>query len=127
MLDWCPRQLTLPADRSWEVCESVVEFVCFLGSTGRLHGGPDRARTLGRTTVGLADTMQEKMAEPSNYGMAKSLFAGIEGAESMTQEELSAALQRRIDEHNALPPEQRRTAHAATARHGRGRPSHRVR
>jgi len=108
LLDWCPRQLTLPADRSWEVCESVVEFVCFLGSTGRLHGGPDRARTLGRTAVGLADTMQATMADQSNYGMAKSLFAGIEGAESMTQDELSAALQRRIDEHNALPLEQRR-------------------
>jgi len=108
LLEWCPRQLTLPADQSWEVCESVAEFVCFLGSTGRLRGGPDRARTLGRTAVGLTDAMQAKMADPNNYGMAKSLFAGIEGAESMTQEELSVALQRRIDEHNALPLEQRR-------------------
>ena len=106
LLDWCPRQLTLPADRSWEVCESVAEFVLFLGSTGRLRGGPDRARTLGRTALGLAGAMQAKMADPTNYGMAKSLFDGIEGAEAMTQEELSAALQHRVDEHNALPIEQ---------------------
>lgn len=110
LLDWCPRQLTLPADRSREVCESVAEFVLFLGSTGRLRGGPDRARTLGRTALGLAGTMQAKMADPTNYGMAKSLFDGIEGAEAMTQEELSAALQRRVDEHNALPIEQRRAS-----------------
>lgn len=110
LLDWCPRQFTLPADRSREVCEAVAEFVLFLGSTGRLRGGPDRARTLGRTALGLADTMQAKMADPTNYGMAKSLFAGIEGTEAMTQEELSAALQRRVDEHNALPIEQRRAA-----------------
>jgi hypothetical protein len=110
LLDWCPRQFTLPADRSREVCEAVAEFVLFLGSTGRLRGGPDRARTLGRTALGLAGTMQAKMADPTNYGMAKSLFAGIEGTEAMTQEELSAALQRRVDEHNALPIEQRRAA-----------------
>lgn len=110
LLDWCPRQLTLPADRSWEVCESVAEFVLFLGSTGRLRGGPDRARTLGRTALGLAGAMQAEMADPTNYGMAKSLFAGIEGADAMTREELSAALQHRVDEHNALPIEQRRAS-----------------
>lgn len=110
LLHWCPRQLSLPAEDSWQVCESVAEFVYFLGCTGRLRGGPGRARTLMRTATGLADTMEAAMADPSNFGMAKSLFAGIEGAETMTQQELSAALQRRVDEHNALPLEQRKAA-----------------
>jgi hypothetical protein len=48
------------------------------------------------------------MADPSNYGVAKSLFAAIEGAESMTEQELLAAMQKRIDEHNALPLECRK-------------------
>ena len=110
LLHWCPRQLSLPAEDSWQVCESVAEFVYFLGCTGRLRGGPERARTLMKTATGLADAMEAAMADPSNFGMAKSLFAGIEGAETMTQQELSAALQRRVDEHNALPLEQRKAA-----------------
>jgi len=108
LLDWCPRHLSLPADESWEVCDSLGEFVYFLGCMGRLGGGPERARRLMRTAVGLADTMRAKMADPSNYGMAKSLFASIEGAEFMTEQELSAAMRRRIDEHNSLPLEQRK-------------------
>ncbi len=110
LLDWCPRHLSLPADQSWRVCEAVGEFIYFLGRTGHLRGGAERARRLQRKTVGLADAMRAKMADPSNYGMSKSLFAGIEGAESMSLEELQVAMQQRIDEHNALPLEQRRAA-----------------
>ncbi|TGD84341.1 hypothetical protein BayCH28_25885 [Mycolicibacterium sp. CH28] len=110
LLDWCPRHLSLPADQSSRVCEAVGEFVYFLGRAGRLRGGAERARRLQQTAVGLATAMRTKMADPSNYGMSKSLFAGIEGAESMSLEELQAAVQQRIDEHNALPLEQRRAA-----------------
>lgn len=108
LLDWCPRHLSLPADQSWEVCESVAEFVRFLGWTGRLRGGREHARTLMRTAIDLTDTMTAKMADPANYGISKSLFADIEGTESMSEEELLAAMQRRIEEHNALPLEQRK-------------------
>lgn len=108
LLEWCPRHLSLPANESAEVCEAVAEFTSFLGRTGRLTGGPDRARKLMRTAQGLTEAMREKMADPSNYGMAKSLFAGIADGEPMTMAELQAAVQRRMDEHNALPLEQRR-------------------
>ncbi|WP_319431417.1 hypothetical protein [Mycobacterium sp. RTGN5] len=101
LLDWCPRRLRLPADESWSVCETVVELLHFLGGTGRLPGGPERARALMRTTNGLAGKMTSKMADPSNYGMAKSLLVDIEGSESMSDQELLAAMQRRIDEHTA--------------------------
>lgn len=107
LLDWCPRQVTMPADRSREMCDAVAEFVNFLGCTGRLNGGAQRGRGLMRTAAGLADTMQTRMSDPSNWGMAKSLFAGIDGAESMTESELSAAVQRRVEEYNALPQDQR--------------------
>lgn len=110
LLRWCPRQLSVPAEDSWEVCEAVGEFVFFLGCTGRLRGGVDRARQMMRTAINLTDTMTARMGDPANFGMAKSLFAGITGAESMTREELAAAMQRRVDEHNALPLEQRRAA-----------------
>ncbi len=110
LLDWCPRHLNMPAERSWEMCESVADFVLFLGWTGRLRGGTRNARKLARMAVGLADTMSAKMADPDNFGMSKSLFASIEGAESMTEQELLAAVQRRVDEHNALPLDERRAA-----------------
>lgn len=82
LLDWCPGHLSLPADRSWEVCESVGEFVQFLGWTGRLRGGPPHWRSLMRTMAGLADTMRTKMGDPSRYAMPKSLLAGLQGAAS---------------------------------------------
>ena len=34
-----------------------------------------------RTAIGLTDTMAVRMADPANFGMAKSLFAGIAGAD----------------------------------------------
>ncbi|OBG82403.1 hypothetical protein A5699_06320 [Mycobacterium sp. E802] len=108
LLEWCPRHLSLPADDSWEVCDALVEFILFLGHTHKLRGGPDAGRRLARATNGMADAMRAKMADPSNYGMAKALFVGIEGAESMTEQELLAAMQQRIDEHNALPLDERR-------------------
>lgn len=110
LLDWCPRQLSMPADESWQVCEAVGEFVFFLGLTGRLQGDAERARRLMRTAIGLTDTMAARMADPANFGMAKSLVAGVTGADPMDQEELAAAIQARVDEHNALPLNQRRAA-----------------
>ena len=110
LLGWCPRKLSIPAEESWEVCEAVGEFVFFLGSTGRMRGGPERARSMQQRAIGLIGPMMVRMADPANFGMAKSLFAGISGMEAMTQEELTAALQQRMDEHNALPLDQRRAA-----------------
>ncbi len=110
LLEWCPRHVNLPPDGSADVCKAVGEFVSFLGWTRRLRGGPERGRTLAGMANGLADTMRARMADPNNFGMAKSMFAGIEGVESMTEQELMAAVQRRVDEHNALPLEQRRAA-----------------
>ncbi len=109
-LGWCPRRLRMTAKESWEVCEAVVEFLCFLGATGRMDGGPERARAMMRTVIGLTDTMTVRMADPANFGMAKSLFAGIAGADRMSQEELAAAIQQRAEEHNALPRDLRRAA-----------------
>ncbi len=120
LLEWCPRHLNLPPDQSPDICKAVGELVSFLGWTRRLRGGPERGRKLAGTATGLAETMRAKMADQSNFGMAKSLFAGIEGAEAMTEQELMAAIQRRVDEHNALPLEQRR---AATDRFFEPRPS----
>jgi hypothetical protein len=108
LLDWCPRHLSLPAEQSWEVCDAVAEFLLYLGETRRLRGGPERGRKLATLAVGLTDAMHTKMADPANYGMAKTLFAGIDDAEQMTEQELLAAMQRRVDEHNALPFEQRK-------------------
>jgi hypothetical protein len=120
LLEWCPRHLSAPAKESWEVCNAVGEFLRYLGETGQLRGGADRGRKLARVAIGLTEAMQTAMADPTNYGMAKSLFAGIEDAEQMTEQELLAAMQSRIDEHNALPFEQRK---ALTDRHFERKPA----
>lgn len=108
LLEWCPQHLSMPAEESWEVCNAVGEFLRYLGETRQLGGGTDRGRMLAGVAIGLTDAMHNAMADPGNYGMAKSLFAGIEGAEQMTEQELLAAMQTRVDEHNALPFEQRK-------------------
>ena len=107
LLRWCPRHLSAAPEESAQICGALADFIDFLAETRRL---PRRAAPLARVTLDLADAMQAAMADPSNWGMSKTLFAGIVGAESMSEDELRAALARRVEEHNALPLEQRRAA-----------------
>lgn len=57
LLDWCPRQLAIPAEVAGEVCDAIVEFTLFLGHTWRLRGGPQQGRILAR----LANTLESAM------------------------------------------------------------------
>jgi hypothetical protein len=108
LLGWCPRKLSAPADVADGVCTAIGAFVEFMADTGRLVGGVDRAAALKTLAADLAPTMREEMDNPANFGMAKSLFAGLGDVSSMSEEELSAAVAARMDEHNALPFDERK-------------------
>lgn len=107
LLGWCPEKLTMPPEESAALCRGLGEFIEFLGESGTLRCDDVRRTELAAHAVGSADIMQTRMADPANWGMAKSLFSGIDGAASMTEQQLGAALQQRMEEHNALPFEER--------------------
>lgn len=108
LLDWCPRQFAGDVGESAQVCDAVAALADFLADTGRLGGGVRQGTALKIVAGSLVTAMEAAMANPANYGMAKTLFAGIENADSMSMEELQVELQKRVDEHNALPLEQRK-------------------
>jgi hypothetical protein len=106
LLSWCPRKLSGPADVADGVCKAVGAYVEFMARTGRLLGGVDRAARLMTLADDLAPTMREEMDNPANFGMGKSLLAGLELSGSA--EEVQATLNARMDEFNALPFEERK-------------------
>lgn len=108
LLSWCPRKLSVPAEDAEGVCRAVGDYVEFMARTRRLVGGADRAVALSTLAHDLIPAMREAMADPANFGMAKSLFAGLGDVSDMSEDELKAALQARIAEHNALPFDERR-------------------
>ncbi|KLO25708.1 hypothetical protein ABW16_22170 [Mycolicibacter heraklionensis] len=110
LLGWCPRKLSVPPGQSECVCRAVGAYIEFMADTQRLVGGVGHARALSELARELAPAMREAMDDPANFGMAKSLFAGLGDVSEMSDEQMLAALQSRVEEHNALPLEQRRAA-----------------
>jgi hypothetical protein len=81
LLDWCPRQLAIPAEVAGEVCEALVEFCLFLGWFGFLRGGPDHGRSLARLANTLGGAMRAAIAELANAGAVPTLSSVPEVAE----------------------------------------------
>lgn len=108
LLEYCPRKVSRPTGSGDELCGAVGEYVTFLADTGRLIGGARRAALLRRATEDLAPIVREEMDNPANYGMAKSLLAGVEFPPDASHDEIQAILNARMNEHNALPFEERR-------------------
>lgn len=108
VLEWCPRQLSQPSGGVEDLCHAVGDYVTFMADTGRLVGGTSRAALLMKLADDLAPTMRDEMANPANFGMGKSLLAGLELPSDASEEEIQAALDARMREINALPFEQRK-------------------
>ena len=114
LLEWCPRKLSAPPEDAPAVCRAVAAFIEFLHASGRLAGGPGRAARLITVAEELVAEMVIAMGDESKYGMAKSLFAGpfcdaLDLDESVSPEELQAALDARMEAFNALPFEERKS------------------
>lgn len=110
LLEWCPRKLSAPPEGAAGTCRAVGAFIEFLFRTRRLVGGADRAARLMTLADDLAPAMRDAMADPANFGMAKSMFAGLGDVSGLSMDELKAVVQQQMDAHNALPIEQRRAA-----------------
>lgn len=108
LLGWCPRKLSVPPEEADVICRAVAMFIEFLADTRRLTGGFDRAARLMAYAEELTPQMRTAMADPANFGMAKSLFADLDVDGALTQEELQAVAQARMKEFNALPFDQRK-------------------
>lgn len=108
LLAWCPRKLSVPAEDADGVCEAVGAYIEFMAGTNRLVGGVKRAATLARQARDLVPAMRAEMNNSANFGMAKSLFAGLGDVSGLSMEELKGVVQQQMDAHNALPIEQRR-------------------
>lgn len=108
LLGWCPRKLSVPAEQSGYVCWAVGTYVEFMADTRRLVGGRGQARVLSELAHELAPVVREAMDDPANFGMAKALFAGLGDVSEFSDEQILAALQDRVEKHNALPLEERR-------------------
>lgn len=106
LLGWCPRKLSVPADVARELPSNVAQSIRFLADREMLSVST-RVADLADHALSLRDTFLQRMSDPANFGMAKSLFAsaGIEDPESLTPE----LLQGLMDDFNALPERARRT------------------
>ncbi|MGH9135190.1 MAG: hypothetical protein ACRDZZ_14725 [Ilumatobacteraceae bacterium] len=109
LLEWCPRKVSAPPEAATGLCRSVAAFLEFMSATGRLEGGPARAARLMTLAADLAPEVYEAMGDSTKFGMAKSMFAGMDLdrlPESI--DDLQAVLDQRMAEFNALPFEERR-------------------
>lgn len=86
LLGWCPRKLSVPPGQSECVCRAVGAYIEFMADTQRLVGGVGHARALSELARELAPAMREAMDDPANFGMAKSLFAGLGDVSEMSDE-----------------------------------------
>ncbi len=124
LLEWLPRKYSAPPEAGAEMCLAVADFFVHMGARERLVGGVDRAAALVVRAYELTDAVVDAMGDPSNFGMAKSMFATelpggrvnpladlgamIEGGIDGDSPEFRAMLQERMDAFNAMPMEDRK-------------------
>ena len=104
LLDWFPAKVSATADDVRGTPRTIAFALGFLARQSLLAAGSDDLDVLLPYTVGLQDAFLTAMDDPANFGMAKSLFAGLDlGDDDLTPESLEAALVR----FNALPQAER--------------------
>jgi hypothetical protein len=104
VLSWCPGKVSAPPQWARTMVQTVSNGFLFLGDEGLLARGSDSAPQLAARTLMLADECVERMGDSSNFGMAKSLFAGM-GVDF--EQGPPENLQELMEQFNALPYEQR--------------------
>lgn len=77
LVDWCPRKLSIPADSWADIPEGLVALIDFLEADGLIDEESEPAAALHASIREVVPAYLEAMQDPANYGMAKSLFAGM--------------------------------------------------
>ena len=75
LLRWCPRKVASPPELIESIPRSVTAYVDFLAHEGLLAPGCSPA-AVQRACKRLGPRFRREMADPANFGMAKSLFGG---------------------------------------------------
>lgn len=105
LLDWCPAKLSATAQQVQSLPAAVALAMRFLSDRGLLEPGSDRMDQLSEHAIGLQAAFLAEMDNPANFGMAKSLFTGLDlDVDELAPESLDAAMAR----FNDLPQEERR-------------------
>jgi len=76
LLEWCPRKLSADPDDVEDLPGSIAAWVEFLAHEGLLANGSDAASRVREYCAGITSRFRAEMADPRNFGMAKSLFTG---------------------------------------------------
>lgn len=106
LLEWCPRKLSMSPEDSATIPVSVAAFMAFLSEEKILSRGSSPVDDLIRETVDLTDEFVAAMGDPSNFGVAKSLFgaAAADGVDLEDPDQIRAFMA----DFNARPEEERR-------------------
>lgn len=121
LLEWCPRKLSVSQADCLSIPSAFAAFTTFLESEGLLAPGSSSVAALAEVSAGLGDEFVTAMGDPSNFGMAKSLFSAA-GADGVDMND-PVQLQEWIDGFNASPEEDRRRIIPDTARARPARPT----
>ena len=80
LLGWCPRKLASPPELIAGIPDSVAAYVDFLAQE-RLLAPDCSAVAVRRACTDLAPRFRREMADPANFGMAKSLLGGLDDSD----------------------------------------------
>jgi hypothetical protein len=105
LLDHLPRKLSAPPDAAASIPSSLAALVRFLADRRLLDADSEPADAVASRALAQQRAFLDAMADPANFGMAKSLFGslGIDGDDLPDQAALDAAIAR----FNDLPFDQR--------------------
>jgi hypothetical protein len=76
LFEWCPRKLSAPPQDAELVPLAVAAFVEFLDDAGLLARTSSRPAEVRRHCEASTAEFLQEMANPTNFGLAKSLFSG---------------------------------------------------
>ena len=77
LLGWCPAKLSATAEDAHGLPSTVALSMSFLADRKLLAPKSDRVEQLAEYAVSLQSDFMTEMADPANFGMAKSLFASM--------------------------------------------------
>lgn len=92
LIDWCPRKLSATPQQYAQIPLSVAAFVEFLDSAGLLARGSDSPAQVREFCEKNTKKFMREMGNPANFGMAKSMFAGLGELPGPDDPEFPAAL-----------------------------------
>lgn len=86
LLEWCPRKVSSPPKLAARIPLSVAAFVDFLAHSGLLAPASQAPVEVRGYCERIVPRFQQKMSDPANFGMAKSLLSGGGAPEGLLAE-----------------------------------------